>query len=165
MRSPAPAPRREAVTISIIPILRVLLSALALAIVVVIVSVLWSHRDQLFGRSALERYIDPKAYQAVFLTTSLVYFGKLTIDGDVYVLNDVYYINQPDAATPGQLVKRGNEVHGPRDPMLINVQQVLQVENLRDDSQVAQGIRLIQSGQAPPLATPAPTTPRPSATR
>ena len=93
------------------------------------------------------------------------FFGKLTIDGEVYVLNDVYYVNQPDPATPGQLVKRGNEVHGPRDPMLINVQQVLQVENLRDDSQVAQGIRLIQSGQAPPLATPAPTTPRPSPTR
>jgi hypothetical protein len=165
VRSPAPAPRRDAVIVPVIPILRVVLAALALAIVVGIVSVLWSHRDQLFGRSALERYIDPKAYQAVFLTTSQVYFGRLTLDGDVYVLNDVYYINQPDPATQGQLVKRGSEVHGPRDPMLINVQQVLQVENLRDDSQVAQGIRLIQTGQAPPLATPAQTTPRPSATR
>jgi hypothetical protein len=165
VRGPAPAPRRETVTVPIIPILRVVLAVVALAIVVGIVSVLWTHRDLLLGRSALERYIDPKAYQAVFLTTSQVYFGRLTIDGDVYVLNDVYYINQPDAATPGQLVKRGNEIHGPREPMLINVQQVLQVENLRDDSQVAQGIRLIQSGQAPPLSTPAPTTPRPSATR
>jgi hypothetical protein len=161
----SPRPRADAIALPIIPILRVLLAVLALAIVVGIMAVLWSHRDQLLGRSALERYIDPKAYQAIFLTTSQVYFGKLTIDGDVYVLNDVYYVNQPDPATPGQLVKRGSEVHGPRDPMLINVQQVLQVENLRDDSQVAQGIRLMQTGQVPPLATPAPTSPRPSATR
>jgi hypothetical protein len=162
---PAPRPPADAIALPIIPILRVLLALLALAIVALILSILWSHRDQLVGRSALERYIDPKAYQAVFLTTGQVYFGKLTIDGDVYVLNDVYYVNQPDPATPGQLVKRGNEVQGPRDPMLISARQVLQVENLRDDSQVAQGIRLIQSGQAPPPATPAPTTPRPSATR
>jgi hypothetical protein len=153
-----PRPRADAIALPIFPILRVLLAVVALAIVVGIVAVIWSHRDQLFGRSAFERYIDPKTYQAVFLTTSQVYFGKLTIDGDVYVLNDVYYVNQPDPAIPGQLVKRGNEVHGPRDPMLISAQQVLQVENLRDDS-------LIQTGQAPPLATPAPTTPRPSATR
>jgi hypothetical protein len=162
---PAPRPRADAIALPIIPVLRVVLAAIALAIVVGIVIILWSHRDQLLGRSAIERYIDPKAYQAIFLTTSQVYFGKLTIDGDVYVLNDVYYVNQPDPATPGQLVKRGGEVHGPRDPMLINVQQVLQVENLRDDSQVAQGIRLMQTGQALPLATPAPTSPRPSATR
>jgi hypothetical protein len=162
---PTPRPRPDAIALPIIPILRVVLASLALAIVVLFISVLWSHRDQLLGRSALERYIDPKAYQAVFLTTSQVYFGKLTIDGDVYVMNDVYYVNQPDPATPGQLVKRGSEVHGPRDPMLISAQQVLHVENLRDDSQVAQAIRLIQTGQAPPLATPAPTTPRPSATR
>jgi hypothetical protein len=162
---PTPRPRADAIALPIFPILRVLLAVLALAIVVGSVAVIWSHRDQLLGRSAFEHYIDPKAYQAVLLTTSQVYFGQLTIDGDVFVLNDVYYVNQPDSATPGQLVKRGNEVHGPRDPMLISAQQVLQVENLRDDSQVAQAIRLIQTGQAPPLATPAPTTPRPSATR
>jgi hypothetical protein len=162
---PAPTQRPDAIALPIIPILRAVIAVVTVLIVVGIVSIIWTHRDQLFGRSSLERYIDPKAYQAVFLTTSQVYFGKLTIDGDVYVLNDVYYVNQPDPATPGQLVKRGNEVHGPRDPMLISAQQVLQVENLRDDSQVAQAIRLIQSGQVPPAATPAPTAPRPSPTR
>lgn len=165
MGRPAPRPGADAIALPIIPILRVVLAALALAIVVLILSILWSHRDQLVGRSALERYIDPKAYQAVFLTNASVYFGKLTIDGDVYVLNEVYYVSQPDPAITGQLVKRGTEIHGPRDPLLISAQQVQQVENLRDDSQVVQGIRLIQTGQAPPLATPAPTTPRPSATR
>jgi hypothetical protein len=165
VRGSAPRPRADAVALPIFPILRVVLGTVALAIVVGIVAVLWSHRDQLFGRSAMERYVDPKGYQAVFLTTGQVYFGKLTIDGDVFVLNDVYYVQQPDTAVPGQLVKRGNEIHGPREPLLISAQQVQQVENLRDDSQVAQGIRLIQTGQAPPLATPAPTTPLPSATR
>jgi hypothetical protein len=162
---PAPTQRPDAIALPIIPILRAVIAVVTVLIVVGIVSIIWTHRDQLFGRSSLERYIDPKAYQAVFLTTSQVYFGKLTIDGDVYVLSEVYYVNQPEQGTPGQLVKRGNEVHGPRDPMLISAQQVLQVENLRDDSQVAQAIRLIKSGQVPPAATPAPTTPRPSPTR
>lgn len=165
MGRPAPRPRADAITLPIIPIVRALIAIVTLVIVIGIVSVTWAHRDQLFGRSAMERYIDPKAYQAVFLTTSQVYFGKLTIDGDVYVLNEVYYVNQPDQQAPGQLVKRGGEVHGPRDPMLISAQQVLEVENLREDSQVVQAIRLIQSGQVPPAASPAPTTPRPSATR
>jgi hypothetical protein len=162
---PAPTQRPDAIALPIIPILRAVIAVVTVLIVVGIVSIIWTHRDQLFGRSSLERYIDPKAYQAVFLTNSTVYFGKLTIDGDVYVLNEVYYVSQPDQQTPGQLVKRGNEIHGPRDPMLISARQVLQIENLRDDSQVVQGIRLIQTGQAPPLATPAPATPRPSATR
>ena len=164
MARQSPRPRADAITLPIIPILRVLIAAIMLVLVLGTAAVAWSHRDQLFGRSAIERYIDPKTYQAVFLTTSQVYFGKLTIDGDVYVLNDVYYVSQPEG-TPGQLVKRGNEVHGPRDPMLISAQQVLQVENLREDSQVAQAIRLIQTGQAPAAVTPAPASPRPSATR
>ena len=65
----------------IIPILRAVIAVVTVLIVVGIVSIIWTHRDQLFGRSSLERYIDPKAYQAVFLTNSTVYFGKLTILG------------------------------------------------------------------------------------
>lgn len=165
MSGPAPRSRADAITLPIIPILRILIGLAALAIVIALASILWTHRDGLFGRAVMERYVDPKAYQAVFLTTSQVYFGKLTIDGDVYVLSEVYYVNQPDQQQPGQLVKRGGELHGPRDPMLISAQQVLQVENLRDDSQVAQAIRLIQSGQVPPAASPSPASPTPSATR
>lgn len=165
MSRPAPRSRADAITLPIIPLIRALIALIVLAIVIGIVSILWAHRDQLFGRAAMERHIDPKSYQAVFLTTSQVYFGKLTIDGEVYVLDEVYYVNQPDQQVPGQLVKRGGEVHGPRDPLLISAQHVLEVENLRDDSQVVQAIRLIQSGQVPPASSPTPTSPRPSATR
>ena len=78
---------------------------------------------------------------------------------------------------PERLIKRGAEAFGPREPMVILSRQVLFFENLRDDSEIASGIRAIQSGQggtAPlgsgaPVATLAPAsatgTARPSASR
>lgn len=159
-----PRSRVDSVAIPIISILRGIIALVALAIVAAVIAIIWAHRDDLFGHSAIERHIDPNAYQAVFLTTSQVYFGKLRIDGDVYVLSDVFYVNQPEQGS-GQLVKRGSEIHGPRDPMVIPARQVLQVENLREDSQVVQAIRLIQSGQAPAAPASGPATPRPSPTR
>ncbi len=137
--------------------------AILLALILV-VALAFLQRDRiggLFGSSA-PRYVDPNAYQAVFLVTNQVYFGKLAVDGDEYLLSDVFYVNaqegQPGA---GQLIKRGNELHGPREPMIIPAREVLFIENLRDDSQVVQGIQLIKSGKAPPQSSPT-ATPRPS---
>ena len=71
----------------------------------------------------------------------------------------------------GQLLKRGSELTGPREPMLIELRQVLYVENMRDDSQVVQAIKRFKSGEQPAPATQAPTvapptgTARPSASR
>jgi len=173
VKSPAPASRGDAITIPIIPVLRALIAMVALAIVATIVSVIWAHRDQLAGRATVERYIDTSAYQAVVLSGQQVYFGHLRTDGDVYLLTDIYYLSTPDSsgAGGGQLLKRGAEVHGPKEPMIIPANQVLFVENIRDDSPVVVAIRANKSGQtatAPPAATaPAPTappavTPRPS---
>jgi hypothetical protein len=123
-----------------------------------------------------DRRVDHATYQAVFLNSSQVYFGKLTIDGEDYLLRDVFYLNSPqDNSTRGQLVKRGNELHGPVEPMIIPARSVLFFENMRDDSEVLAAIRLFKSGQVPATSAPtaAPTqatatpsrSPSPSASR
>src|SRR5260221_3839897 len=133
-----------------------------------------------FGRGLIGRLptaadqIDHGAYQVVFLTTGQSLFGRLTIaDADTYLLNDVFYLVAIDSTQ--RLTKRGSEVWGPREPVVISARQVLYFENLRDDSDIVVGIRAIKSGQggtAPALPTTAPTavpaataTARHSATR
>lgn len=134
-----------------------------------------------FGRGLVGRpptaadQIDHGAYQVVFLTTGQAFYGRLSIpDADTYLLKDVYYPVTNDTGL--RLVKRGTEVFGPRDPMVISGRQVLYFENLRDDSDIVVGIRAIKSGQggtapvvgSPPPATVAPVatgTARPSASR
>ena len=137
--------------------------------------VLLSQRDRirllLGGTEAA--YIDASTYQSVVLTTNQVYFGKLKIDGDVYTLTDVYsFSGAVDPQTTGtvQLVKRGNELNGPEEPLVIPGRSVLFFENMRTDSQVMQAIRQIRSGNVstPPPAQPTvprTVTPSPSATR
>lgn len=88
-------------------------------------------------------------YQAVFLSNGQVYFGKLQSGaGDTYNLTKVFYLQaaQTDTANPQktdttasnmELVKLGNEVHGPEDSMIIARGQVLFYENLKADGKVA----------------------------
>lgn len=122
--------------------------------------------------------IDKNAYQAVFLTGGQVFFGKATVGDDALALSDVFYLApSSDAAQPqqlGSLVKRGTELHGPREPMLIELRQVLFIENMRDDSQVVAAIKRFKAGEQPAATTPQPATqapatptgtPRPSASR
>ena len=97
--------------------------------------------------------IDKNAYQAVFLTNGQVYFGKLkSAKGDYIELTDIYYLQvqqtvQPTTAASTstdsgqtQLVKLGNELHGPQDEMEISSKQILFWENLKTDGKVAQAI-------------------------
>ncbi len=102
-------------------------------------------------------------WQAVFLTNGQVYFGKVSkVTGDNVYLRDIYYlqvVNQPlqasqqagetaeqPAAEPAEpeqrltLIKLGNELHGPRDEMIINREHVILMEDLKDDSRVVQAI-------------------------
>ena len=143
----------------------------------------WGQRESLGGSifaQGVRDQIDPNAYQAVFLTGGQVYFGRLTVRGDNhYLLSDVFYLSPgeaqqtPDPQRPGQLVKRGTELHGPRDPMIIPAGAVLFIENLREEAQVSQAIRRFKAGDLPTSVpatprTPAPSpaaTPRPSPTR
>lgn len=103
------------------------------------------------------------AYQAVFLTSGQVYFGKLEqLTKKEIIIVDVYYLQATDnpqqasgtktetnanintsAVTAPQysLIKLGGELHGPQDRMYINRSQVLFTEDLKDSSQVVTAIR------------------------
>ena len=89
------------------------------------------------------------SYQAVFLTNSQVYFGKMsTLNGQFSTLTDVYYLQVPPAAdskgdVPGgpQLIKLGSELHSPKDELVINRDHILFVQELRPESQVVQAIK------------------------
>jgi hypothetical protein len=83
-------------------------------------------------------------FQAVALMNGQLFFGRLdagnTEDTGYLALRDVFYIqSHQDAATravTNVLVKRGGEAHNP-DRMLINRQQVLLIEPVKADSQIA----------------------------
>jgi hypothetical protein len=114
----------------------------------------------LFAPSAAEA-IDRDAYQAVFLTNGSTYFGKLEPQGDEwFLLSDVFYLSVSEQSGP-QLIKRGTEAQGPKPPMIIPRDQVLFIENLRDDGDIVTLIKKYKSGQLP-TATAPPTTPSPS---
>ena len=122
----------------------------------------------LFAPSAAE-VIDRSAFQAVFLTNGSTYFGKLQPQGDDwFLLNDVFYLTSSDQSGT-QLIKRGSEAQGPKEPMIIPRDQILFIENLREDSDVVTLIKRFKSGERPattaPPATVSPSTPRPSPTR
>lgn len=99
-------------------------------------------------------FVDSDKYQASFLNGGQVYFGKVTDLNDKHMrLVDIYYLRvnqqvQPaegeEAAAPDEndisLVKLGCELHGPKDEMLINRDQLVFWENLKEDGQVSQAI-------------------------
>lgn len=98
--------------------------------------------------------IDTNKYQAVFFTNGQVYFGKLQpVNGEYIQLTDIYYLQTQSGSTDSknpqettsdngnvQLIKLGDEVHGPEDKMIISKDQVLFYENLKSDGKVAQSI-------------------------
>ncbi|MFB6181469.1 MAG: hypothetical protein ABEJ24_01080 [Candidatus Magasanikbacteria bacterium] len=97
-------------------------------------------------------------YQAVFLSNDQVYFGKITENKDDWiVLENIYYL-QFSKPLQGQkkgeeitksdvtLNKLGNEIHGPRDMMKINREQILFIEELTGESKVISAIRDHQGG-------------------
>jgi len=98
--------------------------------------------------------IDKSKYQAVFFTNGQVYFGKLSTLNDEYLkLTDIYYLQtQTEGETEAnpqqtstdqsdvQLIKLGEEIHGPEDEMVLSKDQLLFYENLKVDGKVAQSI-------------------------
>ncbi|KKS87977.1 hypothetical protein A3I36_00305 [Candidatus Giovannonibacteria bacterium RIFCSPLOWO2_02_FULL_45_28] len=115
-----------------------------IAVLVLILAVLfagwWKGWEAVFAKNT---------YQAVFLTNSQVYFGRLSDARSSYpVLTDIFYLQvaqplqagNPPAGGQVQLVKLGNELHGPKDEMRINRDHILFVEDLKPDSQVVKAI-------------------------
>lgn len=108
---------------------------------------------QIRHQSSEMRLVDNSTYQAVFLTNGQVYFGKVSNVNNQFVdLDQIYYLQTQqtdsenasarlnDADTEVQLIKLGNELHGPQDKMVISKQQVLFWENLKNDSRVVEAI-------------------------
>lgn len=101
-------------------------------------------------------FIQTSKYQVVVLTNNQIYFGKLQrLHDNSYRLTNVYYLQQQDTAqsdaaavpndqtastTTPQLVKLGNELHGPEDAMIFDNTQVLYWENLKPDGKVSKSI-------------------------
>ena len=101
--------------------------------------------------------IDSGKYQAVFFTNGQVYFGKLqSFNGQYMKLTNIYYLQSQQASSDAansknpqatssdqnnvQLIKLGDEIHGPEDEMIISKDQMLFYENLKSDSKVVQSI-------------------------
>lgn len=108
-------------------------------------------------------------FQAVFLTNGQVYFGHVKGAAKRYVtITDIYYlqVDQPIQPEPKDkttepkvsLIKLGGELHGPKDEMQINRDQILFIEELKDDSKVVQAISQYKTGNLTPAQqTPAET--------
>jgi hypothetical protein len=89
-------------------------------------------------------------YQAIFLDSGQVYFGYIdkTSEGWI-VLKNVYYLKEKERLQDQQsdkqakdlsLVKLGDELHEPTNKMTINLNHILFIEDLSDDSKVTKAI-------------------------
>jgi hypothetical protein len=104
------------------------------------------------GTKDESKYVDKTKFQAVFLNGGQVYFGKIrTLNNRFITVDNIYYLRvnqqvQPNQSSSGStaqdvsLAKLGCELHGPTDVMVINREQVLFWENLKDDGQVVKAI-------------------------
>jgi len=122
----------------------------ALLLIVVVSLLAWTSLSNKNAGAA----IDENKYQAVFFTNGQVYFGKLSTVNDNYLkLTDIYYLqtqstdakdtNPQQTSTDQsnvQLIKLGEEIHGPEDEMVLSRDQVLFYENLKADGKVGQSI-------------------------
>jgi hypothetical protein len=158
--------RENAIVVPISALRRIFIGLLVLILLIVLILVA---RTQLFRAGIATLFapgaaemVDRNAYQAVFLSNSQVFFGKLQPHGDEwFLLSDVFYLSVPDQpGAQGQLIKRGTELLGPREPMVISARSVLYIENLRDDGEVVTAIKRFNAGQLPIATAPPPTPPR-----
>jgi len=138
--------RDSAVVISTSAIRRVLIALLVIAVLAL---------AAVYGRQYLQRpagvadQIDRNAYQAVFLSGGQVFFGHATAGDESLALTDVFYLSpNTDQSQPqqlGQLVKRGSELHGPKEPMIIELRQVLFIE--KDGGEVLAGAPFVANAK------------------
>jgi len=130
--------------------------AIILLLALIAGAILW------FGGKSSGTAIDTGKYQAVFFTNGQVYFGKLKAMNDDYMsLTNIYYLqtqseDAADSPNPQetssdssnvQLIKLGDEIHGPEDEMILSKDQVLFYENLKPDGKVAQSIEQFKKSQ------------------
>ena len=121
-----------------------------LALVIIVAGVIFAMIN-FNGNNREANLVDTSKYQAVFLNGGQVYFGNVKDLNSQYLkLDNIYYLRvnqqvQPDGnatqnANDVSLVKLGCELHGPQDSMVVNREQVIFWENLKNDGQVLKAI-------------------------
>lgn len=146
---------------------------LLIAIVVIAIVAAATAASYKLGRKEAEQAgaskeaLPSQPYQSVFLTNGQVYFGKIKSRGSSNTtLVDIYYlqVQQPIQPPPeGQqqtpqisLVKLGNEIHKPKDEMVINNKHILFTEEVQEGGQVMEAIRRFQRVEVAPTPSPEP---------
>jgi hypothetical protein len=115
----------------------------AIAIIILAIAAL-----TFFSGNGEAKSIKKDKYQAVFLNNGQVYFGHIDSLNAKYInLANIYYLQTNDSSaqaatssTNVSLVKLGCELHAPYDQMVVNRDQVIFWENLKDTSQVVKAI-------------------------
>lgn len=144
----APAAKQK-VNLKALKSLKVAQVALLFSVTVLIVALAWF--VALGGNSKKESsHVDKSKLQAVFLNGGQVYFGNISdLNGKFLSMKNIYYLRVNQQVQPNQtentsndisLVKLGCELHGPQDSMVINREQIIFWENLKDDGQVAKAV-------------------------
>lgn len=102
-----------------------------------------------------QQRINKGEFQAVYMVSGQIYFGKLqNTSGDYLVLKDIYLAqsnntDQSTKSTDGStslqpastgIIKATEQVYGPEDSMAIRSSQVQFWQNLRSNSKVTQAI-------------------------
>jgi hypothetical protein len=92
-----------------------------------------------------------QGWQAIFLDSGQVYFGKISsINKTEIVLSDIYYLKADNGDIAGalkksssaevSLIKLGDEIHAPKDSMTVSRAHVTLTEALKDTAQVVKAI-------------------------
>lgn len=146
--APAAQAAKQKVTLKAVKSLKIAQVALLFSVTILIVAVVWF--VALGGGNKESSYVDKNKLQAVFLNGGQVYFGKINdLNGKFLSMENIYYLRVNQQVQPNQssnasndisLVKLGCELHGPQDTMVINREQVIFWENLKDDGQVAKAV-------------------------
>lgn len=124
--------------------LRVASVALLFSATILIVVLVWYF--VIAGPRSESNYVESDKYQAIFLNGGQVYFGKIKDLNSKYVrMTDIFYLRVNQVVQPKQgadntannngisLVKLGCELHRPSNEMLINREQVVFWENLKEE--------------------------------
>ena len=121
---------------------------LIVAVVLIVAGLFWQF---VYKKDAALAGVDSSKKQALFLTNGQVYFGDLSQkDSKTIKLENIFYLQvqqdvqpKPEESKQGetQLIKLGQELHGPEDAMFVDRNQVLFWENLKDNGKVAEAIK------------------------
>lgn len=121
-------------------LLKIFQFGLLVSLAVLIAGILMSIAT--YEKNGEDKYVDTGKYQAVFLNGGQVYFGKIAeLNPNSLVLSDIYYLRVTQQVQPGQenqqnnftLAKLGCELHRPTNVMVVNKEQVIFWENLKDE--------------------------------